>query len=111
MELEGIQGLGFQRLAQQVSSDADRRERITESLAWHLRDFIEGDNLEYDVGVNLFKSTSGSFVFEGQGILSESFESDEMIDALWEVRTEVADRLGFETILADDWTVEFREAS
>lgn len=111
MELVGIAGIDFRRFTALAESDTDRRERITESLAWHLGDFIQGDSSEHDVGVNLFRSTSGGFVFEGQDILGQSFESDEMVDALWEVRGEVEDRLGFETILVDDWTVEFREAA
>ncbi len=111
MELAGTRGFDFRKLADFAASDTDRRERITESLAWHLQDFIPGDRAEYDVGANLFKSTSGGFVFEGQDVLGQSFEHDEVIDALWEACEEVQDRLGFETILVDDWTVEFREVA
>jgi len=111
MELTGIAGIDFSRFTALAESDTDRRERITESLAWHFQDFIPGGRAEYDVGANLFKSTSGGFVFEGQDILGQSFEDGGMIDALWEVREEVQDRLGFETVLVDDWTVEFREAA
>ena len=111
MELSGIRNIDFRRFTALAESDTDRRERITESLAWHLGEYISGEQGEYDVGVNLVRLTSGDFVFEGQDILDQSFESDEMIDVLWEVRGEVEDRLGFETVLLDDWTVEFREAA
>ena len=114
MRLEGIQDSGFHRMTQQWATDFDRRQRIMDSMMWHLGDYIQSERPGRAIWDNLMERgrDPGVFIFDGRGLLEENFdESDELIDGLWVVREDIENQLGFETRLLDDWTVEFREAA
>jgi len=111
MRLEGIRTINFYRLAQQWAVDFDRRQRIMDSIMWHLGDYIQADRPGRAVWNNLMENSQGPdvYVFDGRELLDENFdESDELIEGLWEVKEDLERQLGFDTRLLDDWAVEFR---
>ena len=111
MRLSGLTPDSLQRIVKKAEISWDNRERVMTSLSTRLEDHIQSSEGRPGLAVmeNLHQRGS-DLIFEGARILDQSFESDEMINLLWQVKEDVESWAGLETLLEDEWTVRFTEA-
>ncbi len=110
MRLTGLTSGAVTRIAQESNISWDQKERVMTSLSTRLENHLQSGEGRPGLAVreNLYYVGS-DLVFRGSEVLDESFESDEMVELLWQVKEDVAEWTGLETFIEDEWTVRFSE--
>jgi len=111
MKLRGISSEGLGRVRAKLAL-TDEKERLAESLFFHLQDYIQAGPDEAYVKMlsQIFQPSDNVYVLEGEGLLDRDFYSPEMETAVARISEEVGDRIGFFPEIVDANTLEFRQA-